>query len=114
MPPDYLAQLPYSPLPDYFVAQKLQEWNTNHFGKMKVSFSTDERRAHERQVLEFMAKLKNGTPLRLVLRNGSGIKGTFSGVDQDDLIWIRPDGLGGFISHRSYRSQDVASIGVLN
>jgi len=112
--PAYLAALPYNPLPDYFVAQKLQQWNSDHFGRVKISFAAEQMRARHQKVVELMGRIKDGTPVRLVLRNGSDIKGSFSGLDQDDLIWVRPAGLSGFLSHRSIRSEDVETVGILN
>ena len=114
IPPSYLEALPYNPLPDYFVAQKLQEWNTQHFGKTKIYFGERDRKARQNDVLSFMTRLKEGTPIRVVLQDGSNLRGAYTGLDQDDQVWIRPAGLGGFISHRSVRSQDIETVGILN
>jgi hypothetical protein len=114
IPPAYFAALPYNPLPDYFVAQKVQEWNTGHFGKTRMYFAVQNRQARQKNVLAFMTNLKNGTPIRLVLMDGSSLKGAFNGLDQDDQVWIRPSGLGGFITHRSIRPQDIETVGILN
>lgn len=110
IPPTFLAGLPYNPVSEEFVAQKLEEWNVAHLGKVKVTFSSRD----QQDVLVFMAQVKNGTPLRLVLKNGTDVRGDYSGLDQDDQIWIRPSGFGGFLSHRSFRSKDVETVGILD
>lgn len=114
IPPAYLAALPYNPLPDYFVAQKAQEWNIQHFGNAKICFKSRDRLSRQKDVLAFMANLKKGTSVRLALRDGSYVKGVFNGLDQDDQVWIHPSGLGGFISYRSVRPQDIEIVGILN
>ncbi len=69
----------------------------------------------ERQrLLHFLNDLHRGTGVHIELEDGSSVQGTFSGVDQDNRIWVHPQGVAGFLADRAFRPQDVQLVALVN
>jgi hypothetical protein len=113
IPPQYLAALPNIPVTASLLEENIQTWEDKRYGRERVSFM---RGAGEdgREVVRYFEGMKNGFPVRVVFRDGSDYRGSFSGVDAEDAIWIRPAGWSRFFSDRSFRAQDIVAVSLLN
>jgi len=112
--PPYLAVLPYDTVSRSEMERNLQAWDAVHLGRSRTSFETENGKISPEKVVSYLGKVKNGTPVRVLLRDGSDYKGTYDGLDDDDQIWIQPDGWLGRITDRSFQAKDVQAVGLLN
>jgi hypothetical protein len=109
--PEALAGLPTTAENAPVWVRQLQAWNDHQFGRIQVSFDPHQK---EEDIDMFFQGVETGTPVRVVLKDGSSLKGELSGVDDyDHMIWIRPPGIAGLISDRSFPVAQLASVGVL-
>lgn len=113
IPPAFMASLPYTPLPEYYVDAQLTDWNAKHVGHIFASFANRPGVDDRHSVIQFVKNLKNGTPVRVALRDGRQIDGVYSGVDEGH-IWINPSGFRGIFMDRALLPTEVQAIGILN
>ena len=99
--PLFLAALPHMTVSPAFLEEQLLAWQGTHFGTAHFD-------------MKQLSSLKTGTAVRLVLRDGSAVKGAFSGLDNDDQIWIHPKGWTGFFRDRAVATHDIQSVSLLN
>ncbi len=111
--PTYLAALPHLPVTAAFLEEELLAWGQSQSGKSRVAFDSFDGTG-TRQAIDVLASLKSGTPVRVFMRDGSNMQGSFSGMDEDNRIWIHPPGLTGFFRDRAVSAWDVQSVALLN
>jgi hypothetical protein len=112
--PDFLAALPYVTVPGSIVEEQLQAWEAAHFGKVHVSFGSGDDKTAAGQAVGVLAGVKSGTPVHVFLRDGSDLQGAFSGLDDDNRIWVHRKGWIGLFADRAVPTRDVQSVALLN
>jgi hypothetical protein len=111
--PTYLAALPHLAISATFLEEQLQAWASAQFGNTRLPFdSLDGTATH--QAIDILSGVKNGTSVRVFMRDGSNLQGAFSGMDEDNRIWIHPRGLAGLFRDRAVSAWDVQSVAFLN
>jgi hypothetical protein len=98
--PLYLAALPHLAVTPAFLNEQLVAWQASHLGRVSITVGG-------------LSGVKRGTAVRLVLRDGTDVRGAFSSVDEENQIWIHPAGLIGFFRDRAVPAKDVQSVALL-
>jgi hypothetical protein len=99
--PTFLAALPHMTVAPSLLNEQLLAWNMSHFGTTKVAVAN-------------LGTLKTGTAVRVVMRDGSAVKGAFNGIDADNQIWIHPAGWTGLFRDKAISPTNVQSVSLLN
>lgn len=108
--PIYLVALTQMTIPAAFLEEQLQGWENSHFGRVEVTFGMQEDRDTS---LDRLARIKAGTAVRVLLRDGTDVKGTVSGLDEDQRLWIHPPGWSGFFRDQAVPASDIRSVASL-
>jgi hypothetical protein len=99
--PTYVASLTDTPVQAVQLEDDLHDWDSERWGKTQIS----------ENVPGFLDTLKKGTPVRVVLQDGSDFKGTYAGLDEDQ-VWLQPEGWIGLVADRSFQVKDVQRVGL--
>jgi len=115
VPPVYLAALAGMTMSPHLLDEEVVQWEVSHNGREGVSFAHIRGMDREQGVLDYVRRLKDGTQLRIILDDGTELRGAYSGLDADDQVWIHPSsGLVRFFSDRSVQPKDVQFLALLN
>jgi hypothetical protein len=113
VPPYMLAALPQTTYSEEEFQMEVQDWSDRHFGHTRVAFKNEAKSAaHE--VIGFLGHVKNGTPVRLVLKNSPDYDGSYEGIDEDNQIWIKPEGWIGLLTERSFPAKSIEGVQLFN
>jgi hypothetical protein len=111
--PDYLAALSDASVYVPAMEADLARWEKAHLGKVQAVFKNPGGSGGA-EVAGALANVKKGTPVRLVLQDGSDYKGTYDGLGEDDEIWIRPEGWIGLLTDRSFQAEEIQGVEIFN
>jgi hypothetical protein len=113
--PSYLASLPESSVQAPFLEEELTAWEKEQWGTTRSSFHMlKEKKVASQQAAYLLEHVKKGTPIRVILKDGSDFKGTYTGLDDDDQLWLQPDGWTGILADRSFQVKDIQRVGLFN
>jgi hypothetical protein len=110
--PTYLAALPFVRVTADLLEEQLQAYDVAHFGQVHVAF--EPMNDPMGNAAGFLAGVKNGTAVKLFLRDGTDLKGDYSGQDDDNHIWIHTPGWAGLFRDHAIPTQDIQAIALLN
>ncbi len=111
IPPELFVALPEVSVGVTFFEEQVRAWEDRHFGRVAVAFGPHEN--YRKSVMQ-LGKLHAGAPVRVVLRDGSSMRGVVSGLDEENNFWIHPKGLAGLFRDHAVPAIDIRSVALLH